>query len=209
MDPEVITKKLKGKPDPSIFTASKALTDRVTKQLQQATTDLDRKLQDILKTDDIFLARMRKEVRELSSPISESLVRSEKRNADGTVSRETNTIGEIATSAQTEFNKFEGDIFRLWKEWAEAEAAVAKAYKELFPDKSPAASKSPKGAAKGGRKDILARFEEFIEKEIEDMEEELDELGELVVAVMKEIEKDYRKATLPDQLLFFQSIDEP
>ncbi|KAK3328338.1 hypothetical protein B0T19DRAFT_424226 [Cercophora scortea] len=210
-DPEAIIKQLQ---DYFLKTA-KTLYDRTTKQLQQSSTDLDRRFQDVLQGDDIYLARIRKEVKELSSPISESLVRSEKRNPDGTVSKEIDTIGAIVTSAQTEFNKIEGDIFRLWREWAEAEAALGKAYKEIFSDAAPAVSKGPKGpkgskgGAKAGKKDILARFEEVVKKEIEEVEEELDQLSESAVAAMKEIEKEYRKATLPDQLIFFQSIDEP
>ncbi|KAK4150979.1 hypothetical protein C8A00DRAFT_45736 [Chaetomidium leptoderma] len=51
--------------------------------------------------------------------------------------------------------------------------------------------------------------EEVVEREIAEAEEEVVELGDEAVGVMKEIEKDFRKATLPDLHTFFQSIDEP
>ncbi|AEO57001.1 hypothetical protein MYCTH_2125988 [Thermothelomyces thermophilus ATCC 42464] len=47
------------------------------------------------------------------------------------------------------------------------------------------------------------------DEEIEEAEEEAVDLGEKALALMKGIEKDFRKETLPDLHTFFQSIDEP
>ncbi|KAK3392129.1 hypothetical protein B0T20DRAFT_362378 [Sordaria brevicollis] len=56
--------------------------------------------------------------------------------------------------------------------------------------------------------EVLAKYEEAIQEEIEKAEEEVTELTSLTYQMMKDLEKDYRKAIIPDLHLFYTSIED-
>ncbi|KAJ4386976.1 hypothetical protein N0V85_007862 [Neurospora sp. IMI 360204] len=56
--------------------------------------------------------------------------------------------------------------------------------------------------------DVLAKYEEAIKEEIENAGKEVTELTSLTYQMMKDLEKDYRKAIIPDLHLFYTSIED-
>lgn len=142
-------------------------------------------------------------------------------------------MGELIARAEAQVSVFETEVAGLWAEWTAAEGEV----KELLKGVVSFAGVSGGGKGEGGGgiggadggdegEVMVKRFREAIEREIAEAEEEVAEIGEEAVGVMKDIEKvswermlrsgrlltreqDFRKATLPDLHTFFQSIDEP
>ncbi|KAL2171952.1 hypothetical protein VTG60DRAFT_1011 [Thermothelomyces hinnuleus] len=194
-----------------------------TMRLAQAHADLSRRLtQTLVKSDAAFLESTEAHVRKLTQPLDAVRIRSQQRGRDGALRSEESTVGELVARAEEQLREFEKCMAELWAEWAVADEelkTLLKGIGSLSSSSSP--SSSPMGVQGGNEgagtvgiageegEEMLRRFREAIERQIEDAEEEAVELGEEAVALMKGIEKDFRKETLPDLHTFFQSIDEP
>ncbi|KAH6840742.1 hypothetical protein B0I37DRAFT_408456 [Chaetomium sp. MPI-CAGE-AT-0009] len=189
-----------------------------TLRLAQTHADLTRQLTQSLTdgADAAFLDEVEARIKKLAQPLDKFRIRSQQRGADGALRCEEDSVGELVARAEAQVRVFETEVAGLWAEWAAAEGEV----KELL--KGVVASVSVSGGEKRGAEGaeggvdgdgegevMVKRFREAIEREIVEAEEEVVELGEEAVVVMKDIEKDFRKATLPDLHTFFQSIDEP
>ncbi|KAL2157706.1 hypothetical protein VTH06DRAFT_5189 [Thermothelomyces fergusii] len=202
------------------------LHESATMRLAQAHADLSRRLtQTLVKSDAAFLESAEAHVRKLAQPLDAVRIRSQKRGRDGTLRSEESTVGELVARAEEQLGEFEKCMEELWAEWAAADEEVKTLLKglvSLSSSSSPPSSSSSLIGSRGGNEgmgtagvvgeegeEMLRRFREAIEQQIEDAEQETVELGEEAVAMMKGIEKDFRKETLPDLHTFFQSIDEP
>ncbi|GAB1315103.1 hypothetical protein MFIFM68171_05313 [Madurella fahalii] len=210
-DPENLVKQLK---DHYLQTAT-SLHRLATAHLSQTHTRLTNKLNHtILSPDESFLAETEANIKKLSLPLDKFTIRSQQRcpGPDGTTAmrNEENSVGELLARAEEQVKEFEKEVGGLWQEWAVAEAEVKGVLTAIFPSPVDGENGDEHGGEReGDEADLLRMFRETIETEIAEAEEVVVELGEEAVGMMKEIEKDFRKATLPDLHAFFQSIDEP
>ncbi|KAL1837243.1 hypothetical protein VTJ49DRAFT_4102 [Mycothermus thermophilus] len=193
-------------------------------RLAQAQADLARTLTRTLREqDESFLAEAEAQIARLAQPLDKFRIRSsqQQKTAEGSQQQpqqlvEEHGVGELMARAEKQHEEFEADMGRLWKEWAVAEAEVKKLLGGVGKSVSclgVVAGDDGAGTGEGSEEDngavMLKRFAEAIEREIAAAGEEVVELGEEAVGMMKDIEKDFRKTTLPDLHTFFQSIDEP
>ncbi|KAL2135372.1 hypothetical protein VTI74DRAFT_8784 [Chaetomium olivicolor] len=179
-----------------------SLHKQATMRLAQAHADLNRKLtQSLVTPDSAFLSQAEQQIKKLSQPLSKFRIRSQQRSADGTVKNEENSVGEIVAYAEEQVKDFEKEVKELWREWALAEGEVKELWSGVV-----ALAEAGEGDREG---EMMRRLRELIEREIEEAEGQVVGLGEEAVGMMKDVEKDFRKATLPDLHTFFQSIDEP
>jgi hypothetical protein len=156
-------------------------------QLQQAHSDLSRRLSNTLKGEAAFLAAIEMQNRTLCAPLSQEEIRyGEHGPADGEVRTIRKVVGNLVTDVETKLSQVEADVNQLWIEWEIAEAEVEKVYRETLPDQD-----VPDGPSADTARftDTLARFRTAIDKEIEDAEAEVDQLSEAAVVMMKDIEK--------------------
>ncbi|KAK4148018.1 uncharacterized protein C8A04DRAFT_23810 [Dichotomopilus funicola] len=178
-------------------------------RLDQTHADLSRKLtQAVTKADDAFLEATESHITKLAEPLSVFRIRSQQRSADGSLRTRDDAVGDLVARAEAQVREFERDMGRLWEEWMVMEREA----KELVGEVVAAVSRgSGAGKIRGTDEtgDVLSRFREAIVGEIDAAEEGVADLGEEALCAMKEIEKNFRKATLPDLHTFFQSIDEP
>ncbi|KAK0754680.1 hypothetical protein B0T18DRAFT_42739 [Schizothecium vesticola] len=203
VEPDILIKKLKKHYQENAETLQK----KATTQLQQAYSDLSYRLRDTLKGETAFLAAIETQNRTLCAPLSQEEIRYDEYGpADGEVRTIRKVVGSLVTDVETKLSKVEADVNQLWAEWETAEAEVEKVYRETLPNQD---GQDDPTADTARFTDILARFRTAIGKEIEDAEAEVDQLSEAAIIMMKEIEKDFRKQTVPDLHIFFQSIDEP
>ncbi|KAL2023775.1 hypothetical protein VTK56DRAFT_1042 [Thermocarpiscus australiensis] len=185
-----------------------------TTRLARAHADISRKMTKSLHTEDeAFLIQTEQHIKRLAQPLDRFKIRSQQRGADGAVRSEENSVGELISRAEAQLETFEKEVEEFWREWAVAEGEVKGLLKGIVLA-SAAGVEARDGEGEGGcgsgeGEEILRRSAAAIEKEIKRAEEEVVELGEEAVGIMKEVEKDFRKATLPDLHTFFQSIDEP
>ncbi|KAK4251721.1 hypothetical protein C7999DRAFT_27798 [Corynascus novoguineensis] len=190
--------------------------------LAQAHTDLCRQLgQTIVKSDAAFLASAEAHANKLAQPLAAVQIRSQRRGArDGAALSwsEERSAGELVARAEEQLAQFERGVAGLWAEWAAAESEVRALLRGMvIPLASPLSGEGYAGDGETGDgavddgegEQLLRRLREAIEREIECAEEDVFELGEEAVTLMKGIEKDFRKDTLADLHIFFQSIDEP
>ncbi|KAK3359072.1 hypothetical protein B0T25DRAFT_531876 [Lasiosphaeria hispida] len=200
-DPEEIFKQLK---EHYLDTADN-LYDRATMHLEQIHSKLLAKLGDTVKAEDSFLTVMEKQNKTLCAPLSQFTIRSEQRDSvNGTVHINKETVGNLVSGAETQLKEFEADISRLWKEWETAEAEVESVFREIIPDE-----KGQQGSGETARLvETMTKLRAAIEKEISKAQEDVNELGSAAVTMLKQIEKDFRQITVPDILIYFQSIDE-
>ncbi|KAK3307979.1 uncharacterized protein B0T15DRAFT_549887 [Chaetomium strumarium] len=205
-----------------------SLHKQATMRLSLTHADLNRKLtQSLVKDDEAFLADTEAHIKKLTQPLDRFRIRSQQRvggaaaadgDGDGALRCEENSVGELIARAEEQVRLFERDVAALWKEWAVAESEVQKLLRGVV---HPASALGQQGGGSVGGGDgegygdgdegeeMLRRYREVVEKEIVEAEEEVVEIGEEAVAMMKDVEKDFRKTTLPDLHIFFQSIDEP
>ncbi|KAK1760588.1 hypothetical protein QBC47DRAFT_408647 [Echria macrotheca] len=202
-DPEDLIKRLKK----HYLDTATNLHERATIHLQQAQSDLTRHLNHTLPDETSFLAHIETQNKTLCAPLSEFVIRSEQRDPnDGSVRVANNTVAELDGTVRTRLQSLEMELDGLWKEWDAAEAEVQRAERAY----NTSSGGEMGGSAEGGRfEEVMESYRGLIEAEIEEAEEEVDGLAEAVVGEMREIEKEFRKATLPDLHVFFQSIDEP
>lgn len=99
-------------------------------QIQQAYSDLKKKLQASTKNESTFLNKIEPQIKPISAPLSGLAIQSEQRAPDGTISVKTSTITELVSTTEAQVNKLKTDIRRLGKEWAAADSA-ARAYSIL------------------------------------------------------------------------------
>ncbi|KAK4113568.1 hypothetical protein N656DRAFT_844475 [Canariomyces notabilis] len=199
-DPDELIRQLQ---DHYLQTAS-SLHTHATSQLSRAHSLLSKKLADsVTSPDEAFLAETEAHVKKLATPLDKFTIRSQQRGADGTIRTEQDTVGELLARAEAQVKEFETQLSVFWQEWAIAEGEVKSALKEIL------ARGSGEKDTGGEEEEIIRRFREVVERVIGQAEEEAVVLGEEAVGLMKMIEKDFRKATLPDLHTFFQSIDEP
>ncbi|KAK3365764.1 hypothetical protein B0T24DRAFT_723437 [Lasiosphaeria ovina] len=223
-DPEDIIKQLK---DHYLQTAE-TLQERAAMQMQLTHSELARKLRELSKGEAAFLAVAEQHGESVfGAPLSQFSIRSRQRGADGTARVEKNTAGELDAAAQRHLAEFETHVAQLFKEYALAEAEIAKAYRALDPEEAVvtaaadgtdyddvgglpacASSDDDSAAAAAAASDILSKFRAAIETEIEEAEAEAEKLGEAAAALLKEIETEYRKKVTPDFHVFFKSIEE-
>ncbi|KAK4104589.1 hypothetical protein N658DRAFT_183010 [Parathielavia hyrcaniae] len=215
--PHPAQNKLKEKTDPPTtehyLETATTLHQRATMHLAQAHSSLALRLtQTLAQPDAAFLDATEAQVRKLrgQQPLDRVSIRSQQRNtADGSVRTEEHTVAELMARAEQQVGEFEAEVCGgLWEEWAAAEREVEGLLRGLAGGSFLSSGGDDEGDDDED-KEVLRLFGERIEREIALAEEEAVELGEEAVAVMKEIEKEFRKATLPDLHTFFQSIDEP
>ncbi|KAK5663059.1 hypothetical protein OQA88_6475 [Cercophora sp. LCS_1] len=203
-DPEDMLQQLKK----HYVNTAETLGERVQMRMDQGHDALCRKLLDAVKGEDAFLAEIDKQHNILCRPLSEYVIRSTLVDpASGEVDpAQEIMVDKLVTDAQQQLIKYERELGGLWKEWEAAEAEVDRVYRETT-----AEGHFGQGGNKGVARisEMLDKFRDAIEKEVEDAEGDINELSKAALAMAKEIEKDYRKATLPDLRVFFQSIDEP
>ncbi|KAK1828364.1 hypothetical protein QBC39DRAFT_417082 [Podospora conica] len=159
--------------------SAETLRKKAATQLEQAYSELSRKLGGTLKGDP----------------------------ADGEVRSIRKVAGDLVADVETKLPKYEADLNQLWAEWEVADAEVDKFHRETLLDQDAHQEDSNDDTALF--QDTLERFRIAARKEIEDAQTELDRLSEVALATVKEIEKDFRKQTVPDLHIYFQSIDEP
>ncbi|KAK3901471.1 hypothetical protein C8A05DRAFT_16346 [Staphylotrichum tortipilum] len=177
------------------------LHTRATRHLAQTHSNLAHRLTHTTAAhDESFLRSTEAHLNSLTRPLSTFRIRSQQRTADGTLRSEEHTVDELVARAEEQVAAFEKDVAGLWGEWLAAEGEVTKLLKGVVAGGD--------GAGEGEGEEVVRRFREEIEREIAEAEEVVGELGEEAVGVMREMEKDYRKATLPDLHSFFQSIDD-
>lgn len=125
-------------------------------------------------------------------PLDKFTIRSQQRCAepDGTVAtkNEESNVGELLARADRQVKEFEEEVGGLWREWAVAEAEVKGVLRGIFPGPGESGGGDGDDGA-GWEDDLLKRFRDVIEREIGGAEEEVVELGEEAVGMMKEIEK--------------------
>ncbi|KAG7289686.1 hypothetical protein NEMBOFW57_006062 [Staphylotrichum longicolle] len=188
------------------------LHTRATLRLTQTHADLARELaQSLTARDEAFLARAEAQIKTLAQPLDKFRIRAQRQRQRGADDdngsaphSEENSVGELVARAEAQVRRFEEEVRRLWAEWAAAEGEVKELVRGVV-----ACVSGVGGDGEGEGREMLRRFREEVDREIGEAEEEVGELGEEAVALMKEIEKDFRKATLPDLHTFFRSIDEP
>ncbi|AEO63518.1 uncharacterized protein THITE_2085036 [Thermothielavioides terrestris NRRL 8126] len=198
-----------------------------------------RLVRQLAQPDEAFLRQTDAHLRALAQPLGSFRIRSRHRRQrqrrqqrrqqlqqDGAVVRgeeeemeeeeeEENSVGELVARAEAQVRAFERDAAALWREWAGAQREVEGLLREVVAlgggggGGGDEASDGQQRDGDGEGEELLKRFGEVVQREIEAAEAEVVELGEEAVATMKGIEKDFRKATLPDLHIFFQSIDEP
>ncbi|KAK0720734.1 hypothetical protein B0H67DRAFT_200876 [Lasiosphaeris hirsuta] len=175
-------------------------------RLEQTHSKLLGELSDTVKTENSLLTKMEKQDKTLYAPLSQFTIRSEQRNSiDGTINIKKETVGNLVSGVETKLKEFEADISRLWKEWESAEAEVESIFREMAP-----VEKGQQGNGGTARlAETMIKFRDAIEKEISKAQEEVDALGNAAVNTLKNIEKEFRKATIPDYHIYYQSIDEP
>ncbi|KAK4121388.1 hypothetical protein N657DRAFT_648211 [Parathielavia appendiculata] len=197
---------------------------RATMHLAQTHSSLTLRLnQSLVQPDAAFLNETETQIKKLSQPLDKFRIRSQQRNTkDSSLSTEEHTVAELIARAEEQVRQFETEMAGLWEEWDAAEGEVKALLKGLAGSSNSGGGggslRRGEWVGHGGGYDgegddegeeVLRLFGERIEREIALAEEEAVELGEEAVGFMKEIEKDFRKATLPDLHTFFQSIDEP
>ncbi|KAK3377910.1 hypothetical protein B0H63DRAFT_478347 [Podospora didyma] len=196
------------------------LHQRAMSDLAKVHDNLARKLRHAMDADNAVLRRLRKQVRTISKPLSEFTVASQLRGPDGVLKPKASTVGALHAEAQGQLEELEAQINQLWKDWAASEIELEKIRNECFPpDASPAtegkkrkrdeddAEPSAPAVAGGQLEKRVAEILEAIEENIQKAEEEVIDLGNTTARLMKEIERDYRKAVIPDLHLYYQSID--
>ncbi|KAL2268760.1 hypothetical protein VTJ83DRAFT_3606 [Remersonia thermophila] len=197
-----------------------SLHKQATARLAQAQADLTRTLtRTFREQDESFLAEAEAQIARLAQPLDNFRIRSSQKlqlqSQDQQQFVEEHTVAELVARAEKQHKEFEADVGRLWQEWAVAEAEVKKLLGGIgasvsclgvVPDAGPIAGEECEGDDGAA---MLKRFAEVIQQGITAAEEAVVELGEEAVGMMKEIEKDFRKTTLPDLHAFFQSLDEP
>ncbi|KAL2152619.1 hypothetical protein VTH82DRAFT_5803 [Thermothelomyces myriococcoides] len=216
----------RARPKEHYLQTATSLHESATMRLAQAHADLSRQLtQGLAESDAAFLESAEAHVRKLAQPLDAVRIRSQKRGRDGALRSEESTVGELVARAEEQLREFEKSVAELWAEWAAADEEVKTLMKGLVSLSSSSSSSSsfssPEGIQGGNEgmdtvgiaceegEEMLRQFRKTIEQQIEDAEQEVLGLGEEAVALMKGIEKDFRKETLPDLHTFFQSIDEP
>jgi hypothetical protein len=163
--------------------------------------DLSRKLtQSLVKDDEVFLAETETGIRKLAQPLDKFRIRSQQRvgaddDGDGALRCEENSVGELVARAEEQLRLFERDVAALWKEWAVAEGEVQELLQGgvVPPVSAPALGQRSgnDGEGYGGdeEEEILRRFRQAVEKQLAEAEEEVVEIGEEAVAMMKDVEK--------------------
>ncbi|KAK0626893.1 hypothetical protein B0T14DRAFT_562760 [Immersiella caudata] len=202
-DPDELIKKLKK----YYLDSAETVHERAMIQLQQAHSDVSRKFREAMQGEETFLAEMEKQNKTLCALLGQFSIRSQQHDPlDGSVRVETDTVGDLVANVERQVEEFEANLGKLWGELEVADAEVARVYRENLTD----------GRQAHGGDDDAAQLAETltqlwvgIKKQIQGAEGDIAGLSDAVVAAMKEVEKDFRKATLPDLHIFFQSIDEP
>ncbi|EGO60274.1 hypothetical protein NEUTE1DRAFT_143734 [Neurospora tetrasperma FGSC 2508] len=176
-----------------------------------------------------FLQDVEKRASRLSLPLSEFVIRSDQRGSDGVMRSEKHVISDLVKKVEKTLVKAEMELEGLWREWVESEKEmervlenVLKEVEDLNTGKSgkkvdgegddlPGASGDAGKALeadKSDERDMLTKYEEAIEEEVERAEEEVTKLTLSTYQMMKDLEKDYRKAIIPDLHLFYTSIED-
>ncbi|KAL2261915.1 hypothetical protein VTK26DRAFT_3008 [Humicola hyalothermophila] len=210
--PEDLIKQLK---EHYLLTASNLHT-QATMRLAQTHSDLVRQLDRSVRGEADFLVKTEKHIKDLTTPLDKFRIRSQQRRpGESTASTEENSVGELIARAEEQVREFEKAVGVLWREWADAEEEVKGLLRGVGnvvgtgTEVGEGLGGAEDAGGKGEAEDIVKRFGEVVEREIAEAEEEAVELGEKAVGLIKDIEKDFRKTTLPDLHTFFQSIDEP
>ncbi len=156
------------------------LHEQATIFLSQTHADLARRLTHTLAAPDAaFLAHAEGQLKTLAQPLDGFRIRAQQRGADGMVRCEEKSVGELLRCAEEQVREFEREVGGLWEEWAAAEGEVKGLLRGI--------GGGSMGEGEGA--EMLRRFGEVVEREIGEAEEEVGELGEEAVGVMKEIEK--------------------
>jgi hypothetical protein len=167
-------------------------------RLAQTHADLTRQLTQSLTdgADAAFLDETEARIKKLAQPLDKFRIRSQQRSADGTLRSEENSVGELVARAEAQVRVFETEVAGLWEEWTAAEGEVKELLKGVV--SSDVVLGGEKGGGEGGAGGVdrvdegevmMKRFREAIEREIAEAEEEVVEIGEEAVGVMKDIEK--------------------
>ncbi|KAK1780845.1 hypothetical protein QBC45DRAFT_322750 [Copromyces sp. CBS 386.78] len=167
---------------------------------------------------------------------SDGVLRIEKHPVRDLVKGVEKKLGEAETEMEglwREWVESEEGLERVWEEvWGEVEGVgKGKKAKNAEDDKGKVAGREVEGdageegegedlfgangeagmeteAEKLDGQDVLAKYEEAIQEEIEKAEEEVTELTNLTYQMMKDLEKDYRKAIIPDLHIFYTSLED-
>jgi hypothetical protein len=164
--------------------------------LAQTHSSLALKLtQALTKPNTAFLDAIETQIKKLAQPLDKFSIRSQQRTSNGSVTSEEHTVAELISRAEEQVREFEREVGGLWEEWAVADGEVRGLLKgvAISSSSSSGGSLPGEGGSGGGGdgegEEVLRVFGEKIEREIALAEEEVVELGEEAVGVMKEIEK--------------------
>ncbi|KAK0651552.1 hypothetical protein B0T16DRAFT_404154 [Cercophora newfieldiana] len=187
--------------------SAETIQERAMIHLQQAHSDVSRRFREATKGEEAFLAKMEQQHKTLCEPLDKLSIRSRVRDpVDGSARQLTKAVESLVADVETQAAEFEADLAKLWKELEVADAEVARVYRENLTDGRDAHG----GAGEAAQiADVLTQLWAGIKKQIQGAEDEIADLGDAAVAAMKDVEKEYRKVTLPDLHIFFKSIDEP
>ncbi|KAK3942317.1 hypothetical protein QBC46DRAFT_447978 [Diplogelasinospora grovesii] len=169
--------------------------DTVVSGLQQAQAHFNKHLQTISDDNETFLKAAEEQAKHTCAPLSSFKIRSQKRSPDGTVKNESMTVKDLSSAAHAQIESLGKKIFSQWKQWEQAHLEVKKARQEIIQKETSAA-------------ETLETFRAGIEKDIKNAGKEAKKLGDAVMMEAKHLEKDYRKATVPDLLIFHKSIND-
>lgn len=167
-------------------------------RLAQTHADLTRQLTQSLTdgADAAFLDETEARIKKLSQPLDKFRIRSQQRGADGMLRSEENSVGELVARAEAQVRVFETEMKELWAEWTAAEGEVREVLKGVVSSVSVSGREKKRGEGDADGIDggdegevMVKRFREAIEREIADVEEQVVELGEEAVGMMKDIEK--------------------
>ncbi|KAK4453817.1 hypothetical protein QBC34DRAFT_475771 [Podospora aff. communis PSN243] len=203
-DPEEMIKRLRK----HYLDSAETVHERAKIQLQNAHSEVTRKFREAMQGEEVFLAKMERQNRTLCAPMESFSIRSQQEDpVDASIHTETtDTVGDLVSNVERQVMEFEAELAKLWEQLEGADAEVARVYRESLAG-GRGAQESDEEAAQLA--ETLTQLWTAIKKQILEAEEEIAMLSGSAVAAMKEVEKDFRKATLPDLHIFFQSIDEP
>ncbi len=200
------------------------LHERNTTRLQQAYSVLEKRLDAAINRKDRVSSQKEKQAKTLFAPLGEFQIRSKHRNPnDDSVHFETKSVNELVTQTESQLRGFEENLANLWKGWETTSASLSAIYWQLLQDGD--GENDGRGDNKSFTLTSLMEVRGTVLDILEDAEKEVDELSEAAIAAMKDVEKvrvrlalwelhanilqEFRKATLSDLHVFFQSIDEP
>ncbi|EAA31839.1 hypothetical protein GE21DRAFT_8280 [Neurospora crassa] len=212
------------------LTAATNLHSHALTSLTKAHSLVIKKLDDSIgSSEEKFLQDVEKRASRLSLPLSEFVIRSDQRGSDGVMRSEKHVISDLVKRVEKKLVKAETEMEGLWREWVESEKEMERVLENVLKEvedlnkgksgkKVDGEGDDPPGASgdagkaleaeKSDDRDMLTKYEEAIEEEVEKAEEEVTKLTLSTYQMMKDLEKDYRKVIIPDLHLFYTSIED-